>query len=116
MVVILDTADGQAYNFKTRKQAGEFIGVSLPTLRGMLGEPFFLYHSLIITNTTNEKVQKSNRALLKKTIRRMGQAEIDRVNLANVQGSFPDNRVVPIKGSRPKKNTANVDKTKKNLD
>jgi len=63
MIVIIDTEKGEAYNFKTRKDAGKFIGVSMPTLRGWLEHPFFLYRKFIITMTGNEKIEKSKKAL-----------------------------------------------------
>jgi hypothetical protein len=100
MIVILDTAKGQSYNFKTRKEAGEFIGVSLPTLRGWLAAPFYLHESLIITHTSNEKIQTSRRALVKKQVRQIRQDEIDRVATAHVQGVFPHVGNVPINGSQ----------------
>lgn len=82
MIVILDTAKGKDYNFTTRKDAGEFIGVSRPTLRGWLKSPFYLHKSLIITHTSNEKVQRSKRALLKKKMAQFASEEIDRVGKA----------------------------------
>jgi len=103
MVVIIDTAKGQSYNFTTRKDAGEFIGVSLPTLRSWLAKPFYLYKTLIITNTTHEKVKKSNRALLKRHMAKIRQDEIDRVATIHVQGSFDHIGDIPINGSRPEK-------------
>jgi len=63
MIIVLDTAQGQAFNFKTRREAGEFIGVSRPTLREWLKSPFYLHKSLIITHTSNEKVEESRKAL-----------------------------------------------------
>ena len=64
MIVIIDISIGQTFNFKTRKDAARFMRVSLPTLRGWLVKPFFLYKTLIITSTGNGKIEKSNRALL----------------------------------------------------
>jgi len=75
MIIILDTADGQAYNFRTRKEASEFLGVSRPTLRGWLTNQFYLYRTLIITHTSNEKITKSNRELLKRHIQKIGEDE-----------------------------------------
>lgn len=63
MVIILDLNTGTTYNFKTKKAAGRFLGVSAPTLRGWLRHPFFLWRSLILTATDEEKVKKSLEAL-----------------------------------------------------
>ena len=92
MIVILDTTEGEAYNFGTRTAAAEFIGVSTPTLRGWLTKPFYLHKSLIITHTSNEKVQQSKRALLKKKVAQFRKEEIQRVQ--------PESGHVPINGSR----------------
>lgn len=109
MIVVLDTAKGHAHNFKTRKDAGEFIGISLPTLRAWLKEPFYLHKTLIITHTSNEKVKKSNRALLKKQMAQFASEAIDRVKASKrvepVQGSADQNPDVPINGSRPEEPT-----------
>ena len=78
MIIILDTTSGIAYNFTTRNAAAEFIGISRPTLRGWLKKPFFLSKSLIITHTSNEKVQSSKRALLKKKVAQFRKEEIER--------------------------------------
>ena len=105
MIVILDTAKGQALNFKTRKEAAQFIGVSLPTLRSMLAEPFYLFKTLILTNTTHEKIKRGNRELVYKDMR---QREVDKINVANkihVQGVFDHMGDVPINGSRPEETT-----------
>ena len=83
MIVIIDTGKGEAYNFKTRKDAGQFIGVSLPTLRGWLTEPFFLHKTLIITSTGNGKLEKGHTAIRKKIYsdmrERAEKADIQRV-------------------------------------
>lgn len=76
MIVILDTTKGRAHNFGTRTAAAEFIGVSRPTLRGWLKSPFYLHKTLIITHTSNEKVQQSKRALLKKKVAQFRKEEI----------------------------------------
>jgi len=102
MVVILDTATGAALNFRTRKQAAEFIGVSLPTLRTMLSEPFFLYKSLIITITNHEKIKKGERELLYKVMRDKAEREIEMAKRFHIQGVFPHIGDVPVNGSRPK--------------
>lgn len=78
MIIILDTSTGAAENFTTRNDAAEFIGVSRPTLRTWLTKPFFLYKTLIITHTSNEKVNKSKRALLKKQMEKFHSEEIER--------------------------------------
>ena len=57
MIVILDTAKGEKHDFKFRNEAAQFIGVSLPTLRSWLKEPFYLHKTLIITYT-NGKAKK----------------------------------------------------------
>lgn len=68
MIVILDTSDGEAYNFTTRNAASEYLKVSTPTLREWLKQPFYLHKTLIVTHTSNEKVKASRQALfLKKT-------------------------------------------------
>lgn len=103
MIVILDTAKGKAYNFRTRKEAGEFIGVSQPTLRAWLSEPFFLHKTLIITITSHEKVKKSNRALLKKAVEQFREIEIHNERMAAkapFQGVQPNGGQFPINGSR----------------
>jgi len=95
MVIILDTAKGEAYNFKFRKEAAEFMGVSLPTLRSWLAEPFYLYKTLIITHTSDEKVTKSNRELLKRHIQKIGELERkngEPVNLPGVVDQHKDVR------------------------
>jgi hypothetical protein len=66
MIVILDTAKGEKHEFKFRKDAAEFISVSLPTLRTWLKEPFYLHKTLIITYT-NGKSKKSIEANLEPT-------------------------------------------------
>jgi hypothetical protein len=63
MVIILDTRSGRAYNFRTRKSAGLFIGVSQPTLREWLKTPFFLHKFFIITETTKGKQRTSEKML-----------------------------------------------------
>lgn len=78
MIIILDTSDGAAYNFTTRNAAAEYLSVSRPTLRAWLTKPFFLYKTLIITHTSNEKVNKSKRALLKKQVEKFRKEEIER--------------------------------------
>lgn len=88
MVVILDTAKGQAHNFTTRTAAAEFIGVSRPTLRGWLKSPFYLYKTLIITHTSNEKIKESREALFKIK--------------ADIFGGFNANESRPINGSTEK--------------
>jgi len=103
MIVILDTATGEAYNFKFRKEAGEFIGVSLPVLRLWLKEPFYLYKTLIITNTTNEKVLKSNRELLKRHIRKIGEVERNNGQAVDVPGVVDQHEDVSVKDSRPER-------------
>lgn len=116
MIVILDTTKGRAHNFKTRKDAGEFIGCSLPTLRGWLKKPFYLHRSLIITHTSNEKVQQSKRALLKKKVAQFRKEEIKHLEkceaeVAEATGEFQKviskiQRIrdkggdVPVNGSR----------------
>lgn len=113
MIVILDVAKGQAYNFKYRKDAAEFIGVSLPTLRTWLAEPFYLHKTSIITITTDEKILKSNRELLKRHIEKIGEMEIkfERTNGTPVDLQRVDNqnKDVPINGTRPQR-TAPVDR------
>ena len=101
MIVILDTAKGQAYNFKFRKEAAEFIGVSLPTLRGWLAEPFYLYKTLIITHTTNEKILKSNRELLKRHIEKIGEDERTNGKAVDLPGVVDQNQNIPIDNPRP---------------
>lgn len=92
MIVILDTTKGEAHNFTTRADAAKFIGISRPTLRIYLANPFYLYKTLIITYTSNEKVQRSKRALLKKQMAQFREEEIQRV--------LPENRNVPVNDSR----------------
>jgi len=104
MIVIIDTTQGEAYNFKTRKDAGRFIGVSLPTLRGWLTHPFFLYRTLIITSTGNGKIEKSKKALNDKI-----RADFERAWKVTskdkyVPVSFED-RDVRVKDSRPEEST-----------
>ena len=91
MIVILDTTKGRSFNFGTRTAAAEFIGVSRPTLRGWLKNPFYLHKTLIITHTSNEKVQQSKRALLKKKVAQFQKDEIQRVQ--------PESGHVRINGS-----------------
>ncbi len=63
MVVIIDTRSGRAYNFRFRKDAALLLGVSLPTLRGWLKNPFFLYRTFIITEATKSKQRISEQYL-----------------------------------------------------
>ena len=100
MIVILDTSDGKEYNFTTKKAACEYLGISTPTLRGWVKDSFYLYKSLIITHTSNEKVQRSKRALVKKQVEQFRQDEIHRTKVVHVPGLYSD--VVPVNGSRPK--------------
>jgi len=93
---------GEAYNFKTRKDAGRFIGVSLPTLRAWLTHPFFLYRTLIITDTGNGKLEKSKRALLAKVRQDYIEAERKRIEKVHVQGLLYQDRDARNNGSRPK--------------
>jgi hypothetical protein len=69
MVIILDTTEGKSYHFKTRKDAGNFAGVTQPTLRGWLAHPFFLYKSFIITESNHEKISETKKILNGKAIR-----------------------------------------------
>ena len=108
MIVILDTATGQSLNFKTRNEAAEFVGVSLPKLRSMLAEPFFLYKNLILTFTSNEKVQRSRYELAKKLVVQLRESQIKIANSIQVQGVFPEGGVVPLNGSRSGKTTGVV--------
>ncbi len=104
MIVIIDAGKGIVYNFKTRKDAGEFIGVTRPTLRKWLTNPFYLHKTLIITHTSNEKVQQSNRALLKKKVAEFRTDEINRVKgleVGDVQRIPAHVGSVPINDSRP---------------
>ncbi len=101
MIVILDTAKGESYNFRFRKEAAEFMGVSLPTLRGWLGHPFFLYKTLIITHTSNEKIRRSNHALLKRHMEKIGNDESERRKPANLSGVLLPLGDIPINNSRP---------------
>ncbi len=112
MIVIIDTSKGHAHNFKTRKDAGEFIGISLPTLRAWLRDPFYLHKTLIITHTSNEKVEKSNRALLKKKMAQFASEEIDRVATAPKVEHVPvgdQNQDVPVNDSQSRR-PAEVDR------
>jgi arginine/ornithine N-succinyltransferase beta subunit len=68
MIVIIDTKSGKTYNFKTRKSAGTFIGVSQPTLREWLKNPFYLYRVLIITETDKRKLQAGERELAERAL------------------------------------------------
>lgn len=68
MVIVIDTKAGKTYNFKFRKSAGEFIGVSQPTLRDWLLNPFFLYRTLIITETDKKKLQAGERELAERRL------------------------------------------------
>ena len=95
MIVILDTTKGKAHNFGTRTAAAEFIGISRPVLRRWLKEPFYLHKTLIITHTSNEKVQQSKRALLKKKVAQFRKEEIQEIR--------DKNRDVPINGTRQKR-------------
>lgn len=113
MIVILDTAAGQDYNFRFRKDAAEFIGISQPVLRTWLKEPFYLHKTLIITHTSNEKVLRSNRELLKRHIQKIGEVEIEiqrtngeAVDLSGVDLKHED---VSVEDSRPQR-TAPVDR------
>lgn len=92
MIVILDTASGEAYNFKYRKDSAEFIGVSVPTLRGWLQNPFFLHKNLIITEAGNGKMESSLRALqnLRKRIETQRNREI--IESIHVQGTLYSDR------------------------
>jgi len=92
MIVILDTASGEAYNFKFRKDSAEFIGVSVPTLRGWLQEPFFLYKTLIITEAGNGKIESSLRALQGIRLRMAAQRKKALVEKYHVQGSLYSDR------------------------
>lgn len=63
MVIFLNTVDGKAYHFETRKEAGAFAGVTQPTLRKWLSNPFFLYKTFIITETRNGKAKETKKML-----------------------------------------------------
>ncbi len=69
MVIILDTSKGKAYHFRTRKRAGEFMGITQPTLRRWLDYPFFLHKTLIITETRNGKPEQTEKELVDQVIR-----------------------------------------------
>lgn len=66
MIAILDMTTGEAFNFKTRKETAQFIGVSLPTLRGWLKRPFYLHETFILTQIGNGKIERSRSALAAK--------------------------------------------------
>ena len=108
MIVILDISNGDALNFKTRKMAAEFIGCSLPTLRTWLAKPFYLHQTFIITKTDNEKVQRSNRKLLKKHMAKIRQEEIDRVNRLHIQGVLYPDRINGNSNPRSEQATAKM--------
>ena len=84
MIVILDTAKGQKHEFKFRKDAAEFMGVSLPTLRTWLKEPYYLHKTLIITFTNNGTTKKTS----------------------SVSGSEDQEPIISINNSRPKRPAA----------
>ncbi len=63
MVIILDAENGKALNFRYRKDAGKYLGVSQPTLRRWLDSPFFLYRKFIITETGYEKIEQGREQL-----------------------------------------------------
>lgn len=63
MVIILDVKQGEALNFKTRKESAAYLGITAPTLRKWLKEPFFLYRTFIITDIGNGKIERSREAL-----------------------------------------------------
>lgn len=54
MIVILDTATGQAHHFSTRRKASVFLNVSARTLRRWLVMPFYLNKNYIILFTSQE--------------------------------------------------------------
>ena len=110
MIVILDTANGQAYNFKTRVEASQFLGVSRPTLRTWLASPFYLYRTLIITHTSNEKVIRSNRELLKRHIEKIGEDERNNGTPVDLSGAVDKDKVVSPDHSRPQRQAA-MDRT-----
>ena len=105
MIVIIDTTKGQALNFTTRKDAGEFIGVSRPTLRAWLTKPFYLYKTLIITHTSNEKVNQSKHALLKKKMAKFRKEEIENVRIPQIQGNEHKDGDFTINDSRSEEPT-----------
>jgi hypothetical protein len=86
MIVILDTAKGEKHEFKFRKDAAEFISVSLPTLRTWLKEPFYLHKTLIITFANNGTQKK-----------------------ATVQRSSDQEPIISLDNSRPNR-TAEMDR------
>jgi len=59
MIIVLDFSSGGVYHFRYRKTAAKFIGVSLPTFRKWLKEPFFLHKSLVIVSTSLEKARET---------------------------------------------------------
>ena len=63
MIVMLDTQSGDVYHFKTRIAAAKFLKVSPPTLRDWLRHPFFLYRTLVII-LTNEERQRETEAVI----------------------------------------------------
>jgi hypothetical protein len=105
MIVIIDTTKGEAYNFKTRKDAGQFIGVSLPTLRNWLTNPFFLYRTLIITSTGNGKIEKSKAALAERIQKEYTEANTRLAKEAFVQGLDFNNRNIRTADPRPEEST-----------
>ena len=54
MIVILDTAKGEAHHFSTRRKASIFLSVSARTLRRWLVIPFYLHKNYIIVFTSQE--------------------------------------------------------------
>jgi hypothetical protein len=111
-IVVLDLTTGESLNFETRKETAEFIGVSLPTLRGWLAAPFYLYQQFILTQTGNGKIEKSRRALAAIVKQRHEDHKKEVVERYHVQGVLYQDRVNGSNDPQPKGATAPVDASK----
>lgn len=70
MVIIIDTSCGEVYNYRTRKAAYQFMGMSEPTFRKYAERPFFFYRSFIVTCTSKDIIERSEQRLIERKARR----------------------------------------------
>lgn len=59
MVIIINVHRGEVYDFKTRKRAGEYLGITQRTLRKWLSHPFYLHESFIILSINGKRETKN---------------------------------------------------------